>query len=123
MYSTEYFYLQDTINALTNQNSLMQSQMSNSENGNINGNQGESSDLVTSMNASIRQLEMERNEVVTQLRDEQSRADGAQSKLQQLQNELAHQSKSLEVLSVQYVNYDTQNPHFNPETRGSYICC
>ena len=92
--STFCLFLQDTINALTNQNSLLHSRISGYENGD-NGNMlgGDMSDIVTSLSASIQQLEMERNQVLHQLEDERGLSQRAQDKLQQLQHELAHQSK------------------------------
>ena len=68
--------------------------MSSLSNGNLPEGSGPNDDLVASLNASVRQLEMERNEVVSRLDGETERADTATAKLQQIQTELAHQSKS-----------------------------
>ena len=45
-----------------------------------------------SLNSSVRQLEMERNQIIDQLHLEQERRKEAQNKLNDLQTELANQS-------------------------------
>lgn len=87
-----FLSLQDTINALTNQNSILQSHMANSDNTGSN-DADDNSALVASMSASVKQLEMERNQVVQRLKEEETRANDIQNKLHQLQNDLAHESK------------------------------
>lgn len=55
-----------------------------------------------SLNSSVRQLEMERNQIIDQLHLEQERRKEAQNKLNDLQSELANQSKRGEFPSLNY---------------------
>lgn len=66
--------------------------MANSDNTGSN-DADDNSALVASMSASVKQLEMERNQVVQRLKEEETRANDIQNKLHQLQNDLAHESK------------------------------
>jgi len=54
-----------------------------------------SDEMVESMNSSIRQLEMERNQVLSQLKEEQELREDVQNRLQEMQQDLASQTPAV----------------------------
>ena len=76
---------QDNINALTAQNSELRAKVIETESF-ANDSNNQQHETVESLNASVRQLEMERDQVVQELKEEQNKRDEIDSKLQDLLN-------------------------------------
>ncbi|ELT96212.1 hypothetical protein CAPTEDRAFT_209723 [Capitella teleta] len=84
---------QDTINALTNQNSELRAQIVHSASSdNLPRDVEMNKAQVENMAASVRQLEMERNEVIDQLKEEQKERKHAQDTLLKLEQDLVSQT-------------------------------
>ncbi|KAK2175475.1 hypothetical protein NP493_729g01024 [Ridgeia piscesae] len=82
----------DAINALTNQNSELKSQLLRDVSNNNFRNDADSSAQVEQMSVSIRQLEMERNEMIRSLENEEKQRQVVQKELDELRSQLASQT-------------------------------
>lgn len=80
---------QDTVNALTNQNTVLQGRLSTEQEKRTNGGEGDS--RIEHMSSSLQQLEMERDQLMKQLDQEQDLHADVKSQLHKLQTELATQ--------------------------------
>jgi hypothetical protein len=82
---------QDTINALTNQNSSLRTELIQLQSKNRDENGELQSDQVEYLSSSVRQLEMERDKILDQLRESQQMRKMLDDKLNAIQQDLATQ--------------------------------
>ena len=81
---------QDTVNALTNQNTILERRL-NSEQEKRNENMTESDTRVEHMSSSVKQLEMERDQLMKQLEEEKTMHAEVEERFTTMQTELATQ--------------------------------
>ena len=90
------------MNALTNQNTMLQKRLS-AEQDNSNSNLTEADTRVEHMSSSLKQLEMERDQLMNQLDQERDMHSEVKEKFSNLQMELATQGNYCDYLYISLI--------------------